>query len=67
MEAFLQAYGNWIFFGVFLLLMLLMHSGHGMGHGQHNGRPAPQPAPAEPDAVGTTAAKRAPSRRGGHH
>lgn len=43
MEAFLQTYGVWIVFGLFIILMLRMHSGHGMhstrntqgSHGTH--------------------------------
>lgn len=42
MWEFLQAYGSWIIFGLFFLLMVGMHGrgGHGMGHGEHTARPA---------------------------
>ena len=37
MGQFLQTYGSWIIFGVLMVLMFRMHSGHGdhsmMGHG----------------------------------
>lgn len=47
MIAFLQTYGFWIILGVLFLLMMRMHSGHGMGgccgmggmeHDQQGGR-----------------------------
>ena len=34
METFLQTYGPWILFGVLVILMVRMHSGHGM-HSTH--------------------------------
>jgi hypothetical protein len=55
---FLQTYGSWFLFVLFIMLVLRMHGG-GMGHGQHGepapperpgarerARPEPRPAPA---------------------
>lgn len=36
MSEFLQSYGQWIFLGIMVLLMLRMHRSHGSG-GSHGG------------------------------
>lgn len=69
MSEFLQTYGSWILVGVFLLLMLRMHTGgHGMGqHAQHTTRSEPHNTDA--GASSTTASESPPVRRpsGGCH
>lgn len=60
MQAFLSTYGVWILLGLFVVLMLRMHAGHGMGYGgSHDGDHPhdggePKAKPGGPEATGTT-------------
>ncbi len=71
MLEFFQAYGSWILFGLFFLIMLRMHGsgGCGMGHKQHTDEPARRPTDADgvasnTEAGGTPVGK---ARSGGCH
>ena len=67
MAEFLQAYGAWIVFGLFFLLMMRMHGGgHGMDHGDTD-RTESKPDTAGKRTDQVTAGKPSNGRSGGHH
>lgn len=68
MWEFLQAYGYWIVFGLFLVFMLRMHAGGcGMGHGQHGDHGADKPTGRDKDSESGAATRTPVGRASAHH
>lgn len=70
MLEFFQAYGSWILFGLFFLIMVRMHGsggGCGMGRQHHTEEPTPKATGADEKADQATNKQPAAKRSGGCH
>ena len=69
MWEFIQAYGYWIVFGLFLVFMLRMHAGGGCGagHGGHGEHGTTKPTRTDPDGRREVGSSAPTSGRSGHH
>ncbi len=66
MTGFWQAYGSWIIFGLFFLLMMRMHGSHGGGCGM-GGHDHSSPQPDEEGPVQVKGVESEPKQGAGCH